>query len=157
MGFYTGCTGSLRIDTTPGGSSTGILTGSKPVAKVRDWSIETSLDMLETTTLENCTKTFIPSTKNTTGSATLMYYRLEASDSAFAEFTALLTRIHKNGQILPSDRVQLTLRTGADAKDDIIFNAYITNAQISMSPNELVTVPIQFQVDGDFLATGTIT
>ena len=144
MGFYTGCTGS-------------IVYLNKPVAKVRDWSIETSLDMLETTTLENCTKTFIPSTKTTTGSATLMYYRLESGESTdFTEFTALLNKIHKTGQITVTDRVEITLRTSTAAEDDIKFNAYITNAQISMSPNELVTVPIQFQVDGDFLADGTI-
>lgn len=144
MGFYTGCTGSIFYL-------------NKPVAKVRDWSIETSLDMLETTTLENCTKTFIPSTKTTTGSATLMYYRLESGESAtFTEFTALLNKIHKTGQITVTDRVEITLRTSTAAEDDIKFNAYITNAQISMSPNELVTVPIQFQVDGDFLADGTI-
>ena len=144
MGFYTGCTGSL------------VYLG-RPVAKVRDWSIETSLDMLETTTLENCTKTFVPSTKTTTGSATLMYYRLESGESAsFTEFTALLSRLHKTGQVTTSDRVQLSLRTSTAANDDIVFNAYITNAQISVSPNELVIVPIQFQVDGDFLANGTI-
>ena len=144
MGFYTGCTGS-------------IVYLNKPVAKVRDWSIETSLDMLETTTLENCTKTFIPSTKTTTGSATLMYYRLESGESTdFTEFTALLNKIHKTGQITVADRVEITIRTSTASKDDIKFNAYITNAQISMSPNELVTVPIQFQVDGDFLADGTI-
>jgi hypothetical protein len=145
MGFYTGCTGAV------------VFLG-KPVAKVRDWSIETSLEMLDTTTLENCTKTFIPNTKTTTGSATLMYYRLESGESTtFTEFTALLSKIHKTGQITVADRVQLTLRTSTAANDDIVFNAYITNAQISMSPNELVTVPIQFQVDGDFLASGTIT
>ena len=144
MGFYTGCTGS-------------IIYLSKPVAKVRDWSIETSLDMLDTTTLENCTKTFIPSTKTTTGSATLMYYRLEAGESTtFTEFTALLSKIQKTGNITVSDRIQMSLKVGPLANDDITFNAYITSAQISMSPNELVSVPIQFQVDGDFLAGGTI-
>ena len=144
MGFYTGCTGS-------------IVYLNKPVAKLRDWSVETSLDMLETTTLENCTKTFIPSTKTTTGSATLMYYRLESGESTdFTEFTALLNKIHKTGQITVADRVEITLITSTASNDDIKFNAYITNAQISMSPNELVTVPIQFQVDGDFLADGTI-
>ena len=144
MGFSTGCTGSL------------VYLG-KPVAKVRDWSLETSLELLDTTTLENCTKTFIPNTKTTTGSATLMYYRLESGESStFTEFTALLGKIQKTGQITVADRVQMTLKVGALSNDDIVFNAYITNAQVSISPNELVTVPIQFQVDGDFLASGTI-
>lgn len=145
MGFYTGCTGSL------------VYLG-KPVAKVRDWSLQTTLDMLETTTLENCTKTFVPSTKNATGSATLMYYRLETGESAtFTEFTALISRLQKTGQVTAADRVQLTLKVGPLTNDDIQFNAYITSVDISMSPNELVIVPIQFQVDGDFLASGTIS
>ena len=145
MGFYTGCTGQL------------IYLG-KPVAKVRDWSMETSLDMLETTTLENCTKTFVPGPKSTTGSATLMYYRLEGGESAtYTEFTALLNKIQKVGQITVADRVQIKLAVGPLNTDDIILNAYITSAPISTSPNELVMVPIQFQVDGDFQFGGMIS
>lgn len=145
MGFYTGCTGSLSYL-------------GKPVAKVRDWSVEMNLDMLETTTLENCTKTYIPSTKNVTGSATLMYYRLENDElTTYTQFTALLSKIQKVGPVTAADRVELSLRTGPLNTDDLILNAYITNAQISMSPNELVMVPIQFQVDGDFRFGGMIS
>jgi hypothetical protein len=145
MGFYTGCTGSL------------VYLG-KPVAKVRDWSLETSLNMLETTVLGDCTNTYQPGVKNSTGSATLMYYRLESGESTtFTEFTALLAKIQKVGSVTAADRVQLTLRVGPNSNDDIVFNAYITSAQVSISTNELVTVPIQFTIDGDFVAGGTIS
>jgi hypothetical protein len=40
---------------------------------------------------------------------------------------------------------------GADVKDDIAFNAYITSAGITVGTGELTSVAIQFTVDGPFL------
>ena len=45
---------------------------------------------------------------------------------------------------------------GAGGADDIEFFAYITSAQVGVSTGELVVVPIQFTVDGDFVAGGVI-
>jgi len=144
MGFYTGRSGSLIFD-------------SKPVAKIRDWSIETSLELLNTNTIDSATNTFTPGVKGATGSATLMYYRLETGESAtYTQFTALLSKIHKIGAITEADRVLMRLNAGGGVGDDIQFFAYITSAQVSVSTNELSTVPIQFTVDGDFLANGVI-
>jgi hypothetical protein len=69
MGFYTGRTGSLTFD-------------GKNVAKIRDWSVETTLELLPTNTIDSRVNTFTPGVKGATGSATLMYYRLEAGESA---------------------------------------------------------------------------
>lgn len=41
--------------------------------------------------------------------------------------------------------------TGADVKDDIAFNAYITNAGITVGTGELSSVSLQFTVDGPFI------
>jgi len=148
MGFYTGRTGKLEF-----------WNGSafKPVAKIRDWSLETSLELLSTTVVDSTVSTYTPGMKSASGSATLLYYRLEAGESATLEqFTTLLARIQKVGAITESDRVRLRLRVGGDAADDIEFYAYITSAQVGVSTGELVSVPIQFTVDGDFIANGTI-
>jgi hypothetical protein len=59
--------------------------------------------------------------------------------------------------VTESDRVGMILRagttagTGGDVKDDIAFNAYITNASIQVSTGELTSVAIQFTVDGPFV------
>lgn len=144
MGFYTGRSGSLVFN-------------SKPVAKIRDWSLETTVELLSTNTIDSVTSTFTPGVKSATGSATLLYYRLEGSESAtYTEFTALLSKIHKTGAITESDRVLLVLNVGGGANDDIRFNAYITSASVSVATGELSAVPIQFTVDGDFLSGGTI-
>ena len=144
MGFYTGRTGSVVF-------------GGKPVAKIRDWSMETSVNLLSTNTVDSTSNTFVPGVKGATGSATLLYYRLETGESAtYTQFTDLLSRIHKVGAITTSDRIQLKLNASTAANDYIEFYAYITSAQIAVSSGELTSVPIQFTVDGDFLAGGVI-
>jgi len=137
MAFYTGRTGSLAVNGTQ-------------VAKIRDWSIETTVELLSTNTIESTSNTFVPGVKGATGSATLMYYRTEASDVGKTQFTTLLNKIQKTGAIQTSDRVEIELNVGTDAKDDIKFNAYITSATVSTSTGELAVVPINFTVDGDF-------
>ena len=138
MGFYTGRTGSLAF-------------GGKPIAKIRDWSLDSTVELLPTNTIDSAVNTFTPGAKGATGSATLMYYRLESGESAtFNQFTTLLTKIMKGGAISITDRVFLELNVGGGAADDIKFNAYITSAQVSVSTGELSMVPIQFTMDGDF-------
>ena len=139
MGFYTGRSGSLVFD-------------SKPVAKIRDWSIETTIELLSTNTIDSAVNTFTPGIKGATGSATLMYYRLDSGENAsYTQFTALLGKIMKGGAAEAADRVLLELNVGGAAADDIVFNAYITSPQVSVSTDELSVVPIQFTMDGDFV------
>ena len=138
MGFYTGRTGSLVFD-------------GKPIAKIRDWSLETTVELLATNTIDSAVNTFTPGVKGATGSATLMYYRLEAGESAtLNQFTTLLSKIMKGGAISENDKVFLELNVGGSASDDIKFEAYITSAQVSVSTGELSVVPIQFTMHGDF-------
>jgi hypothetical protein len=138
MGFYTGRTGSLAYD-------------GKPVAKIRDWSVETTVELLSTNAIDSAVNTFTPGVKGATGSATLMYYKLEAGEGATkTEFTRLLNKIMRLGAIGEGQRVFLELNVAGGADNDIKFTAYITSAQVSVSTGELSVVPIQFTMDGDF-------
>lgn len=139
MAFYTGRTGSLIV-------------AGKPVAKIRDWSLETSVELLSTNSIDSVANTFTPGVKGATGSATLIYYRLPAGESAsFTQFTELLGKVMKQGAVEESDRVQMQLNVGGGASDNVTINAYITSAQVGASTGELSIVPIQFTMDGDFL------
>jgi hypothetical protein len=139
MGFYTGRTGSLSFD-------------GKPVAKIRDWSLDTTVELLSTTAIDDIASTFTPGIKGATGSATLIYYRLGQGENAtFNEFTELLGKIMRQGAITENQRVLLRLNAGGQENDDIRFNAYITSAQVGASTGELSIVPIQFTMDGDFV------
>ena len=138
MAFFTGRTGSLVF-------------GGKPVAKIRDWSIETTVELLSTNDISSSVNTFTPGVKGATGSATLMYYKLESGESETkTQFTELLSKIMKTGAVTESERVSLELNVGTGTSDDIKFNAYITSASVSVSTGELSVVPVNFTVDGDF-------
>ena len=156
MGFYTGRSGKIflyndgAIDPTPSAATA--------VLKIRDWSIDTSLDLLETTTIDTAVKSYTPGMVSSTGSATVMYYRKEGTDVG-VQFDQLLRKIMKTSitGVTTTDRVGLSLRAGSqagnsgDIKDDIAFNAYITSASITVGTGELTSVAIQFTVDGPFL------
>jgi hypothetical protein len=156
MGFYTGRSGRLFL--TPILTAAPNPSAAQAVLKIRDWSIETSLELLETTTIDTAVKSYTPGMVSSTGSATVMYYRRESGDVG-VQFEQMLNKIMKtsNVGVTESDRVGLVLRAGsqpgvgADVKDDIAFNAYITNAGITVGTGELTSVSIQFTVDGPFL------
>jgi hypothetical protein len=75
------------------------------------------------------------------------------------QFEQLLNKVMKttNVGVTESDRVGMVLRAGSqpglgvDIKDDIAFNAYITNAGITVGTGELSSVSLQFTVDGPFI------
>ena len=156
MGFYTGRSGRLFL--TPILTAVPTPSAAQSVLKIRDWSLETSLELLETTTIDSAVKRYTPGMVSSTGSATVMYYRSEPGDVG-VQFEQLLNKIMKTTSdgVTESDRVGMVLRAGAqagaglDVKDDIAFNAYITNAGITVGTGELTSVSLQFTVDGPFL------
>jgi hypothetical protein len=156
MGFYTGRSGRLFL--TPILTAAPNPTAAQSVLKIRDWSLETTLELLETTTIDTAVKRYTPGMVSSTGSATVMYYRSEPGDVGI-QFEQLLNRVMKtsDGGVTESDRVGIVLRAGAqpgagvDVKDDIAFNAYITSAGITVGTGELTSVSLQFTIDGPFL------
>lgn len=155
MAFYTGRSGSLSFGTTSSTAPSNLLTvptDVRAVAKIRDWSLDTTLELISTNSIDSGVNTFTPGVKGATGSATLIYYRLEGTESTtLYQFTNLLARLQKTGSASAADRVFLELNTGGDANDDIKFWAYITSAGINVSTGELSVIPIQFTMDGDFV------
>jgi len=156
MAFYAGRTGSLSFGTTASTAAVPATPATiRKVAKIRDWSLDTTVELISTNSIDSSVNTFTPGVKGATGSATLIYYRLEGSESdTLYGFNDLIKdSLHKTGIITASDRVFLELNVGDDDSDDIRFWAYITSVGISVSTGELSTVPIQFTMDGDFVET----
>lgn len=136
MPFYTGRTGKLRL-------------GGSEVAKVRNWTLDTSVNMLDTTALGDTANTFTPGLFSATGSATLSYY-----NGATTDVTDLLTKIAKTGAIADSDEVVLTFEVGTS--QSFVANAFINSASITSSTDELTTVSFNFTINGP-LTTVTLT
>ena len=136
---------------------------SEQALKLRDWSLETTVELLETTTVDTAVKSYTPGSSSASGSATLLYYRREGTVNTEpgTQFDQFLSKIMKTSTagVTESDRVGMVLRvgqtagTGSDIKDDIAFNAYITNASLQVSTGELSSVALQFTVDGPFRET----
>ena len=156
MGFYTGRSGRMFL--TPILTAAPTPANNQAVLKIRDWSLVPTLELLETTTIDTAVKRYTPGMVSSTGSATVMYYRSEPGDVG-VQFEELLNKVMKtsNAGVTEADRVGLVLRAGAqlglgvDVKDDIAFNAYITNAGITVGTGELTSVSLQFTIDGPFL------
>lgn len=136
MPFYTGRTGKLRL-------------GGSEVAKVRNWTLDTSVNMLDTTALGDAANTFTPGLFSATGSATLSYY-----NGATTDVTDLLTKIAKTGAITDSDEVTLTFEVGTS--QSFVADAFINSASITSSTDELTTVSFNFTINGP-LTTVTLT
>jgi hypothetical protein len=158
MAFFTGRTGALYLTTAGTGGVT--VAASQQALKLRDWSLETTMELLETTTVDTAVKSFTPGAVSSTGSATVLYYRREGTTSTEpgVQFDQFLGKIMKTSTVgvTEADRVGIVLRvgatagTGTDIKDDIAFNAYITSASMQVSTGELSSVAISFTVDGPF-------
>lgn len=154
MAYFTGRTGALYLTTV--GTTDPTPLASEKAYKLRDWSLDTTVELLETTTVDTAVKSYTPGASSATGSATLLYYRAEVGESG-VQFDQFLNKIMKTttAGVTESDRVGMILRVGDtpvsnDNKDDIAFNAYITNASLSVSTGELSSVALQFTVDGPF-------
>lgn len=142
-GFYTGRSGSLSFD-------------GKTVAKIRDWSMESTTELLSTNSIDSKYNTFTPGVKGATGSATLLLYRLDGENTAlYTDAFAVL----RNSKIFTTDadgatpsnaKFAFELKPSALGTDAIKFNGYITSASVSVSTGELSTVSINFTVDDAF-------
>ena len=139
--FYTGRTGKLRI-------------ASRIMAKIRDWSIETTVELISTNTIDSRFNSFVPGVTGATGSATVMYYR-DTNNTDKQDFTHFIGNImttSDNG-ITTSNLIDLELRVDnapTTGNTDIIkCKGYITSMGIQVSTGEVTTIPISFTVSED--------
>ena len=145
---FTGRDGNLRVGGADGVSGV-------DVAKVVSFSVQASLETLETTTIGDHLRSYSPGVVGYTGSATLLYYR--EGPSAF-NTTSLLSKIYKSGAdgVSSADIVRLTFSIvdGVNNKN-IAMNAYVTGASFGAATADIVRAEISFQGTGE-LAEVTI-
>jgi hypothetical protein len=126
------------------------------LAKVVSFSLQSNLETLETTTLNEHIRSYSPGVSGYSGSATLLYYK---DDNGNFNTTDLLNKLYKTGTsgVSSSDTVELTFRwiDGAD-NNDIKLTAYVTSANIGASTGDIVRAEIGFQGTGA-LSTVTIS
>jgi hypothetical protein len=134
---YTGRDGRLLIDGTE-------------QLKVTNWTLTGNLETLETTSLGDSQRTFVPGVQEFSGSATLLYYNdgTNRNDAATA-----LKKILKIGSVAQSDTVIMRLRLVEGNTDhDVQLTTYINSVSYGASVGEVSTAQINFQATGALTA-----
>ena len=127
-----------------------LLLGSATLVKVTTWSLQADLETLETTTLGDAHRSYVPGVQSFSGSATLLYY---VDDDNTNDASSLLRKLVKTTGVTTSDAVSLTLRlTDGAVNNDVTLNAYITSAAIAPAVGEVVSAQITFQATGALAA-----
>lgn len=130
-----------------------LLLGSDTLVKVTNWSLQADLETLETTTLGDAQRSYVPGVQSFSGSASLLYY-IDTDNTNDA--STLLRKLVKTSGVSSTDTVSLTLRLAGDTgNNDVTITAYITSVSIGASVGELVTAQISFQGTGA-LTTATL-
>ena len=137
------------------GSDASLLLGTEELAKVKQYSFSASAGLLETTSLGDSTRTFTPGLRTYTGSATLIYYKQDNNSNDASTLLKSIINTDTSG-LSSSDTKALTMRlTDGATNGDVAMNVYITGANFSASPGEILEAQISFQATGD-LSTVTI-
>jgi hypothetical protein len=174
MSYYSGNSGSIQFanENQVTGSETG-WQDSQPV-KITDWTMNTSVQLLETTTLGDWDRTTEYGIRSHTGSMTLLYYTADASQSsptnnAASWFIGALTMASNqngaaalgqypdNGDFKQSNssinvRLRLFLRSvSSTTRDYVDFDARLTSVSYGSTVNEITSVNVNFEASGQLL------
>lgn len=132
MPYYSGRDGSLLVGTTT-------------IGRVQNWSINATVDVLETTDLGDNARTYTPGIKSATGSATFFYHTDTPS--------TLLAPVIQTGAVEDADDVALDLRWGTGNNlRRIQATVLINSAEISVQTGEVMSATINFTMTGDYSA-----
>jgi len=127
-----------------------LLLGSDTLVKVTSWTLQADLETLESTTLGDAQRSYVPGVQSFSGSASLLYY-VDTDNTNDA--STLLRKLVKTSGVSSSDTVTLTLRLVGDlSNSDVTLTAYITSASIGTSVGEIVSAQISFQGTGALTA-----
>lgn len=143
MTFYSGQNGRMTIKE----GSTFV-----KLAKVTNWSLNTSMTPLPTSSLEDTDSTFIAGLRSTSGSCRLFYYDDGASNSCSSLINKLIkarTSGSDPGKAAATETVTFELQVveGSTTKK-VEVEALLTNASMAMSVGEVLAADVSFQVNG---------
>jgi hypothetical protein len=134
---YTGRDGRLLID------------GAQQI-KVTSWSLTGNLEALETTSLGDAQRTYVPGVQEFSGNATLLYY---SDSSGRNDAASALKKLLKIGGVSDTDTVSLSLRfVQGNTSNDVSLTAWITSVSFGANVGEVSSAQISFQATGALTA-----
>jgi hypothetical protein len=134
---YTGRDGRLLID------------GTEQI-KVSSWTLNGSLEVLETTTLSDSQRSYTPGVQEFNGNASLLYY---SDDAGRNDAATALKKVLRIGGVASTDTVDLRLRLiDGNTNSDVRLTAYITSVNFGASVGDVTRAEISFQGTGALTA-----
>lgn len=159
MAVFTGATGKLFLNDTTDNAAPGT-----EIAKVQNWSLNTSVSLVSNKTLGETDDVFAPVGRSTTGSCRILYYQetlgtqnLNNSASTFLNKIIKQRETGSRGATLDQNandatlgnfRIRLHIDDGTTAGRFIDMRVFITSAALSMSVGDVLAADISFQCQG---------
>ena len=142
--FYSGTQGQMFID------------GVK-AARVRSWSINSSLGLLDTTTLGDTDATSTPGIRTNTGNCTIYYFA--PVDGARNSCSDLINKLLKRGTDINNPgvageaekvtlRLAITESASSTGVKHITGDVYLTSVAMTCAVGEVFSADVAFQCDG---------
>ena len=143
--FYTGRHGSLLLD-------------GDTIAQVQNWTVSTTVSLLNVRTLQESDDRFFPESRTTSGSCRILYY-----DSAVNNASSFINKVIKardgspglsaslyQGNEPDEYRSDLRLKVDDGTADGryIEMRVLITNVTLTMAVGEIFAADITFQASG---------
>lgn len=129
---FTGIDGSLRVDGTQ-------------VAKLSEWSFTAETSTLETTSLGDFARTYVPGIQSFSGTSTAYYYVTSANT---VDGGALLEDVIRTGAPNTVATHTILLRLSDSTNREVEFKCVVTSVSISCRVGDLVTASIAFTASG---------
>ena len=129
---FTGIDGSLRVDGTQ-------------VAKLSEWSFTAETSTLETTSLGDFARTYVPGIQSFSGTSTAYYY---VTSSNTVDGGALLEDVIRTGAPNTTATHTILLRLSDSTNREVEFKCVVTSVSISCRVGDLVTASIAFTASG---------
>ena len=117
-----------------------LLIGSSSVVKVIDWNFEGQNETLETTTLNDTSRTYVYGLSGYSGSATLLYYKDGTGSFNVKKFL--------DSAISASTPLTVIFRLADTTDREITMNVLITSYSTGVSVGEVVRVQFSFTATG---------
>lgn len=127
-----------------------LLIGGTEQIKVSSWTLNGSLEVLETTTLSDSQRSYTPGVQEFNGSASLLYY---SDDAGRNDAATALKKVLRIDGVSSTDTVDLRLRlVDGNTNSDVRLTAYITSVSFGVTVGDVTRAEISFQGTGALTA-----
>ena len=161
MGYYSGNTGSIQFGESA--NVNGETGWRNSPTKIRNWSLTTTAQLLNTTTLGDYDKTSVGGLRTTTGTMSLFYYAEAASSNVLNNTGSyFIQMLQRSAAESNPEAVQVRLRLYLDdnnyvgavnQRDYVELDANLTSVSYGSSVGELVSVEVAFEGNGPVLTS----